>query len=133
MVGGNWILRAELETATKAKQLTYTGILLLGLLSGFAPTALGCSTNPCDKEKVAPDFDDRQVNYSGRKCHEIVLDPIEAIAGCDSGNCSDAKLLPENPVLGEKTDARAIDLYYAECSGSQCRQEDQGQQAWHVG
>lgn len=100
-----------------AMQLTINGILLLGLLSGLAPIALGCSTNPCDQDKLAPDPVNSLAECSGSQCHEIVFDPIEATASCDGGNCSDARLLPDLSARGKKQ-TRA--MYSVECSGDKC-------------
>lgn len=115
----------------KTMQVTFTGMLLLGLLSGFAPTALSCSTNPCDKEKLSSDNVETLVECSGSRCAEIITEPTRTLVGCEGNNCRDAKLLPD--VLDHKYNATRAPFYYMECSVGQCPQGDQGQQAWHIG
>lgn len=111
----------------KTMQVTLTGMLLLGLLSGFSPTALSCSTNPCDKEKLFPDIVEKLVECSGSQCDKIP-DPIETLAGCESGNCSDAKHSLE--ILDHKHNVARDPFYWVNCSGSQCSVEEVPNVRW---
>lgn len=126
-----------------AIRLAINGMLLLGLLSGFAPPALSCSTNPCDKEKLSSDIVETLVNCSGSQCDKIVPDPVDTISSCEGSNCADTKLFPDpiqaisscesgrcsyDTVLpdppGREVKGVRAPVRYADCSGDKCDNEE---------